>query len=124
MSGGFIVAALGIAATAYTGRYLLRNRQAFKKAINALPIDFSKYERGGFGQKMTKNEAAKILGVPMGAKIDRIREAHRRIMIINHPGDENITQKMNIYYFSDKGGSPYLASKINEAKDCLENQRF
>lgn len=42
------------------------------------------------------------------AAVEKIKEAHRRVMVANHP---------------DAGGSHYLASKINEAKDILMNKR-
>lgn len=35
---------------------------------------------------------------------DKVKEAHRKVMVANHP---------------DAGGSHYLASKINEAKDVM-----
>lgn len=35
---------------------------------------------------------------------DKVKEAHRKVMVANHP---------------DAGGSHYLASKINEAKDMM-----
>ena len=62
------------------------------------------YYEGGFEDKMTRREAALILGVRESANEKRIKDAHRRILVKNHP---------------DKGGSPYVASKINEAKDFL-----
>uniref|UniRef100_A0A673IQM0 DnaJ homolog subfamily C member 15-like n=1 Tax=Sinocyclocheilus rhinocerous TaxID=307959 RepID=A0A673IQM0_9TELE len=64
---------------------------------------FSAYYKGGFEQKMTRREASFILGISTKAKV---LEAHRRIMVLNHP---------------DKGGSPYLAANINEAKDLLDS---
>ncbi|WFD34194.1 mitochondrial import inner membrane translocase subunit TIM14 [Malassezia cuniculi] len=66
----------------------------------------SKWVKGGFQSKMDRKEAAHILGIREASVTrNRIKEAHRRMMIANHP---------------DRGGSPYLASKINEAKDVLE----
>ena len=69
---------------------------------------FSTYGRGfyegGFEEAMTRREAALILGVRESATREKVREAHRRLALANHP---------------DTGGSPYLAQKINEAKDVL-----
>ena len=62
------------------------------------------FYEGGFENKMTRREAALILGVRESANEKRIKDAHRRILVKNHP---------------DRGGSAFLASKVNEAKDFL-----
>lgn len=59
--------------------------------------------KGGFDVKMNQKEAMQILNLSEGQlNKKKLKEVHRRIMLANHP---------------DKGGSPYLATKINEAKD-------
>ena len=62
------------------------------------------YYKGGFLPDMTRREAAQILGLRESAPVERVRAAHRKLMIANHP---------------DAGGSPYLAAKVNEAKDMM-----
>jgi len=62
-------------------------------------------ERGGPPQtSMSRAEALKVLGLQDGASEGEIRAAHRRLILQTHP---------------DKGGTSYLAAKINEAKDVL-----
>jgi hypothetical protein len=63
-----------------------------------------KYYEGGFEDKMTRREAALVLGVRESSSVQRIKEAHRKLLVLNHP---------------DTGGSTYMAGKINEAKELL-----
>ncbi|KAF5204837.1 Mitochondrial import inner membrane translocase subunit tim14 [Thalictrum thalictroides] len=63
-----------------------------------------KFYQGGFEKVMTKREAALILGVRERSDMEKIKQAYKRVMLANHP---------------DAGGSPFLARKINEAKDLL-----
>lgn len=53
---------------------------------------------------MGREDALDVLGLTEGATKREIKEAHRRLMSGMHP---------------DHGGSTYLASKINQAKDVL-----
>ncbi|KAM3205036.1 mitochondrial import inner membrane translocase subunit TIM14-1 [Capsicum chacoense] len=97
-----LIAGLSVAAAALAGRYGIQAWQAFKARPPTARM--RKFYEGGFQPKMTRREAALILGVRESTPADKVREAHRKVMVANHP---------------DAGGSHYLASKINEAKDIL-----
>ncbi|KAF9091753.1 DnaJ sub C member 15 [Mortierella sp. AM989] len=112
MSTPFLIG-VGIAGAAYGTRIALRTWELHgAKIIAAIPrpgtIGAGKYYKGGFDAKMDKREAALVLGLKeSGLNSTKLKEAHRRIMLLNHP---------------DRGGSPFLASKINEAKEILDKK--
>ena len=71
--------------------------------------DWTEMASGGDSSKkeeniMSRGEAYDILGLPEGAYERAIRLAHRKLMASNHP---------------DRGGSSYIATKINQARDVL-----
>jgi hypothetical protein len=61
----------------------------------------------GSSADVTVEEAYAILGLSPGADAEAIRAAHRRLMKQLHP---------------DHGGTDYLATKINRARDVLLNR--
>ena len=56
------------------------------------------------GDGMSMKEALDVLGLPEGADLTSVHTAHRRLMRGADP---------------DAGGSPYLAARIDEARDVL-----
>jgi hypothetical protein len=77
--------------------YMLRNGQ------NSGNQSQDSYQSSSFGA-LSDEEALEILGLKKGASKEDIIKAHKRLVQRLHP---------------DRGGSDYLAAKINAAKDHL-----
>jgi DnaJ domain len=80
--------------------WIARNRPEWRDGYTG---DGAKTPRSKSGP-MSREGALAVLGLAAGATADDIKAAHRRLMKDFHP---------------DKGGSDYLAAKINAAKDVL-----
>ncbi|KAF4218523.1 hypothetical protein CNMCM8980_009030 [Aspergillus fumigatiaffinis] len=94
---------LGVATAAFLGRAGYVALRRYQGGMNAMGKAFYK---GGFEPRMTRREAALILELPERTlNKEKVRKKHRQLMLLNHP---------------DRGGSPYLATKINEAKEFLD----
>jgi DnaJ homolog subfamily C member 19 len=93
---------------ALLARYALRAAQRHNLASKIPAFDMSKF-RGldGFAPgTMSKGEALKILNIPphQALDADKVREVHRKLLLANHP---------------DRGGSTFISTKVNEAKETL-----
>lgn len=129
-----IIVGIGVTISAITIRSGLRAWDAYKRLtplmiaqLNRVRVPYTASEKnyrsglnqelqsrlnqypGGFYSRMTETEALLILGIS-SEEIEHLnatmlKRKHRRAMLQNHP---------------DKGGSPYLAMKINEARETLE----
>ncbi|KAM4738774.1 mitochondrial import inner membrane translocase subunit TIM14 isoform 2-T2 [Anableps anableps] len=91
MASSMVAVGLALAAAGFAGRYAIQAMRQMEPQVKQALQSFPKtafggsYYRGGFEPKMTKREAALILGVSPTANKNKIREAHRKLMVLNHP---------------------------------------
>lgn len=78
--------------------------KSLRKNVLEKDIAAERYYAGGFEPEMTKKEAMMILNLKTLSDTATIKNNYKKILMSNHP---------------DKGGSIYLAQKINEAKKVI-----
>ncbi|KAF8250155.1 hypothetical protein K440DRAFT_542020 [Wilcoxina mikolae CBS 423.85] len=101
-----ILIGVGVASAAIAGRVGLNAFKRYKAGAGAAGVLGRQFYKGGFESRMNRREAALILQMSeRNLTKANIRKRHRELMLLNHP---------------DRGGSPYLAGKVNEAKEFLE----
>ena len=93
----------------FAGRVAWLSYQSLQLQRSGVPsamklVNKLKKYRGPFESTLDRKEAALILNVKPAATTKEVRAAHRRLMMLNHP---------------DKGGSKFIAMKINQSKDLL-----
>ena len=105
----FMMREIGLAILAASGAWILLFGQhsaqgAHKSAGASRESAGAQRKPPAPSSSMSRAEAFSVLGLKEGASESEIRTAHRRLMMQIHP---------------DRGGSNYLAAKINQAKDVL-----
>lgn len=95
-----IITGLGAFGLAYFAAGFVKSKQP--------GLNGKAFIKGGFAQKMSAREALQILNLKeTNLSVAKLKEQHRKLMMANHP---------------DKGGSSFIATKVNEAKDFLEKR--
>ena len=104
MESKVLIAGACVFLVAATGRMMLNAMKKTKFQGSSFYSKKGMVYQGPFDRAMTRREASLVLGVRENANMKAVSAAHRRLMMLNHP---------------DNGGSTFLATKINEAKDIM-----